>query len=203
MFQIHWEGLDSRHAVHNLNQRPWPLTSLVSASVAFMGVQVYLDLCLIFCASACAFASSSTSLSWRRGFSKDGTKAERQSCCFYQLIIICWRPSHVDTFICFNSCLVFNCMDVMTLIPYTAGDPGLMPRWGRSPGERNGNPLQYSCLENPMHKTVWWATIHGITRVGHNLATKPSERQSWNDYPCTLSWELLFMRMLNGKILSS
>jgi len=40
------------------------------------------------------------------------------------------------------------------------------------PGERKGNPLQYSCLENPMDRGVWQATIHGVTRVGHDLVTK-------------------------------
>ena len=40
-------------------------------------------------------------------------------------------------------------------------------------GEGNGNPLQYSCLENPMDRGTWQATVHGITRVGHDLATKP------------------------------
>ena len=38
---------------------------------------------------------------------------------------------------------------------YNAGDPGSVPGWGRSPGERNGNPLQYSCLENPMDRDAW------------------------------------------------
>ena len=42
-----------------------------------------------------------------------------------------------------------------------AGDPGLIPGSGRSPGEGNGNPLQYSCLENPW-TVAWWATIHGV-----------------------------------------
>jgi len=42
------------------------------------------------------------------------------------------------------------------------GDPGLIPRLGRSPGEGNGNPLQYSCLENPMDGEAWWATVHGV-----------------------------------------
>ena len=41
------------------------------------------------------------------------------------------------------------------------------------PGEGNGNPLQDSCLENPMHRGAWRATIQGVARVGHNLATKP------------------------------
>ena len=38
--------------------------------------------------------------------------------------------------------------------------PGSIPGWGRSPGEGNGNPLQYSCLENPMDRGAWWATVH-------------------------------------------
>ena len=42
-----------------------------------------------------------------------------------------------------------------------AGDPGLIPGSGSSPGEGNGNPLQYSCLENPMDRGAWWATPHG------------------------------------------
>ena len=44
-----------------------------------------------------------------------------------------------------------------------AGDPGLIPGSGRSPGEGNGNPLQYSCLENPMDRGAWQATVHGVT----------------------------------------
>ena len=54
----------------------------------------------------------------------------------------------------------------------SAGDSGLIPGSGRSPGKRNGNPLQYSCLENPMDRGTWWATVHGVARARHNLATK-------------------------------
>ena len=52
------------------------------------------------------------------------------------------------------------------------GDPGSIPESGRYPGEGNGNPLQYSCLENPMHRGAWWVTVHGLQRVRHDLATK-------------------------------
>ena len=45
-----------------------------------------------------------------------------------------------------------------------AGDLGLIPGSGRSPGEGNGNPLQYSCLENPMDRGAWRATVHGVTK---------------------------------------
>ena len=45
-----------------------------------------------------------------------------------------------------------------------AGDPGSIPGSGRSLGEGNGNPLQYSCLENPMDTGGWWAAVHGVTK---------------------------------------
>ena len=44
------------------------------------------------------------------------------------------------------------------------GDPGLMPGSGRSPGEGNGNPLQYSCLKNSADGGAWQATVHGVTK---------------------------------------
>ena len=45
-----------------------------------------------------------------------------------------------------------------------AGDLGSIPGSGRFPGEGNGNPLQYSCLENPMGGGAWWATVHGVAK---------------------------------------
>ena len=54
-----------------------------------------------------------------------------------------------------------------------AGDLGLIPGLGRPPGEGNGNPLQYSCLENLMDRRSWRAIVHGFARIGHDLATKP------------------------------
>ena len=53
----------------------------------------------------------------------------------------------------------------------SAGDAGSVLGWGRSPGERNGNPLQCACLGNPMGRGV---TVQGVTRVGHTLAAKPT-----------------------------
>ena len=52
--------------------------------------------------------------------------------------------------------------------------PGLIPRYGRSPGEGNGNPLQYSCLESPVDGGAWWAVSMGSHRVGHD----------WSDLAC-------------------
>ena len=45
-----------------------------------------------------------------------------------------------------------------------AKDPGSIPGSGRSPGEGNGNPFQYSCLGNPMDGGAWWAIVHGVTK---------------------------------------
>ena len=47
---------------------------------------------------------------------------------------------------------------------FNVGDLGLMPGLGRSPAERHGNPLQYFCLENPMDRGAWWATVQGIAK---------------------------------------
>ena len=64
-------------------------------------------------------------------------------------------------------------MDLGSLLPWwlngkestcQAGDMGSIPELGRPSGEGNGNPLQYSCLENPMDRRVWWATVHGVTK---------------------------------------
>ena len=48
--------------------------------------------------------------------------------------------------------------------PTSARDVGSVPGWGRSPGGGHGNPLQYSCLENPLDREAWWATVHGVTK---------------------------------------
>ena len=48
--------------------------------------------------------------------------------------------------------------------PTNAGDMGLIPESGRSPGEGNGKPLQYSCLGNSMNRGVWWTTVHGVAK---------------------------------------
>ena len=53
---------------------------------------------------------------------------------------------------------------------YNAGDPGSIPESGRSPREGNGNPLQYSCLENPMDGGARWATVHGVAKSQTQLS---------------------------------
>ena len=53
---------------------------------------------------------------------------------------------------------------------YNAGDLGSIPGSGRSPGEGNGNPLQYSCLENPMDRGAWQAAVHGVAKSQTRLS---------------------------------
>ena len=55
-------------------------------------------------------------------------------------------------------------------LAYNAGDLGSIPGSGRSSGEGNGNPLQYSCLENPMDRGAWWATVHGVAKSRKQLS---------------------------------
>jgi len=72
---------------------------------------------------------------------------------------------------------------VVKNLPANAGDAGSIPGLGRSPGGENGNPLQYSCLENPMDREVWWATVHEVTESQTQLSTHTQaykqERKSW------------------------
>ena len=58
-------------------------------------------------------------------------------------------------------------------LPVNAGDVGSFSGSGRSPGEGNGNPFQYYCLENSMDRGALWAPVHGVARVRHDLVTKP------------------------------
>ena len=57
-------------------------------------------------------------------------------------------------------------------LPANAGDVGLISGSGISPAVGNGNPLKYSCLENPMDRRTWWDTVYGVTESHTPLATK-------------------------------
>ena len=59
---------------------------------------------------------------------------------------------------------------------------GLTPGWGRSPGEENGNPLQYSCQENPMDTGAWWATVHRVAMSQTQLKQSKQARITWRFY---------------------
>ena len=60
---------------------------------------------------------------------------------------------------------------VVKNLPANAVDLVQIPGSGRSPGVDNGNPLQYSCLENPLDRGAWWATVHGVTESWTLLST--------------------------------
>ena len=66
---------------------------------------------------------------------------------------------------------------VVKNLPANAGDMASIPGLGRFPGERNGNPLQYSCLGNPMDREVWQAAVHGVTKAPET-ATKQMNVES-------------------------
>ena len=80
---------------------------------------------------------------------------------------------------------------VVKSLPANAGDirdTGLIPVLGRSPGEVHGNPLQYSCLENPMDRGVWWATVHGIAKSWTRLMDIHIHRASRSVPVCEEGW---------------
>ena len=64
----------------------------------------------------------------------------------------------------------FNWCSEVKASTCNAGDLGSIPGLGRCPGEGNGNPLQYSCLENPMDGGAWWATVHGVANSRTQLS---------------------------------
>ena len=65
----------------------------------------------------------------------------------------------------------FSGSSVIKNLPADAGDAGLIPGLGSSPGGRNDNPLQYSCLENPMDRGPWWAVVHKVAESRTQLST--------------------------------
>ena len=83
-------------------------------------------------------------------------------------------PTVVTSWGFFLVCMGFPHSSVGKESACNAGDLGSIPGSGRSPGEGNGNSLQYSHLENPIDRGTWWAIVHGVARVGHDLVTKPS-----------------------------
>ena len=64
----------------------------------------------------------------------------------------------------------FPCGSEVKASAYNMGDLGSIPGSGRSPGEGNGNPLRYSCLEDPMDGGAWWAAVHGVAKSRTQLS---------------------------------
>ena len=89
------------------------------------------------------------------------------------------QPQTVDHLYCSLCSEMLNTLGLISGFPgeahgkefaCNAEDPGLISGSGRSPGEENGNPLQYSCLQNPMDRGAWWATVHGVTKSWTRLS---------------------------------
>ena len=79
------------------------------------------------------------------------------SICIYTSFLQCNRINRMYVCVCVCVCIsgIFQVVQVVKNSPASAGDAGLIPGSGRSPGEGNDNPLQYFCLENPMHRGAW------------------------------------------------
>ena len=83
-----------------------------------------------------------------------------------------FHPENVlrqDTLLLYNPCKDPGDAEVK-VSACNAGDLGSIPGLGRSPGEGNGNLLQYSCLENPMDRGAWWAIVHGVEKSQTKLS---------------------------------
>ena len=74
----------------------------------------------------------------------------------------------------------FPGVSVVKNLPANGGDPGSIPVSARSPGGGHDHPIQYSCLENYMDRRYWWAIVHGVARVGHDLVMKQGMTLSLN-----------------------
>ena len=81
-----------------------------------------------------------------------------------------------------------------------AKDLGLSPGWGRSSGEGNGYPLQYSCLENPMDRGTWWATVYGVAKSWKQLSNTHTHTHTQYSIPHLYSficwWHLGYFHVL-------
>ena len=79
----------------------------------------------------------------------------------------------------YGKLLGFPAGSVVKNLPVHEGDAGSIPESGRSPGGGNGDPLQYSCLENSMSRGGWWATVHGVAKRQTQLSTHACMVNSW------------------------
>ena len=79
-------------------------------------------------------------------------------------------------------------------------DAGSIPGWGRSPGGGHSNPLQYSCLENPMDRRAWWATVHRVAKSQTWLKWLSTQQTC---SLCSLEWVSLFSKLTCNHRLTS
>ena len=73
-------------------------------------------------------------------------------------------PAHFKLKLNISIYMGFSGDSVVKNLPANAGDVGSIPGSGKSPGEGNGNPSQYSCLENAMDRGAWWVIVYGVTK---------------------------------------
>ena len=83
------------------------------------------------------------------------------------------------------------------------GDSGSIPGSGRAPGGGNGNPFQYSCLENPMDRGAWWAAVHGVAKSQIRLKQLSTHTRSYSEkamapHSSTLAWKIPWMEEPGG-----
>ena len=94
---------------------------------------------------------------------------------------------------------------VVTNTPANAEDDSLIPGLGRSPGGGHGNPLQYSCLENPMNRGAWWAAVHRVAKSQtwlnqlskHCLFKRVPNLGPWSSPKLTDKWTLRWSRQIS------
>ena len=92
-------------------------------------------------------------------------------------------------------------------LPANAGDPGLIPGSGRSPGQRNGNSVQYSYLENSMERGAWWATVHRVTEsdpteqltLSEKGFIKSKQRNIYEKYKADKVKQIIILNKENSK----
>ena len=89
---------------------------------------------------------------------------EKEDLLMLTLSILLQFLTYVCMYLCFSDGLAVRNP------PANARDTGLFPGLGKSPGEGNGNPLQYSGLENPMDRGAWWASVHGVAKSRTKLS---------------------------------
>ena len=85
----------------------------------------------------------------------------------------------------------------------SAGDLGMTPGSGRSPGEGNGYPLQYSCLENSMERGAWWATVQGVTKCQTRLTYRYTDMRDTHTHTvckqcACCKWNYLFFLWMSN-----
>ena len=89
-------------------------------------------------------------------------------------------------------------------LPANAGDTrdaGSIPGSGKSPGVGNGNPFQYSCLENTMDRGAWWATVHGVEKMGYDWATEHHHHLKYRYAPsglCLKVFKIIFYKVCHS-----